>query len=58
MGVVTSGEDRKPEALWIYYTNDEGKGRWKCSKCGKVCKRNPHDKIFCSRCGKRIVLEA
>jgi hypothetical protein len=21
---------------WIYYVNDEGKARWKCSLCGKI----------------------
>lgn len=21
---------------WVYYINDEGKARWKCSICGKI----------------------
>jgi Zn finger protein HypA/HybF involved in hydrogenase expression len=43
---------------WVYYLNDEGKARWKCSECGKVCRRNPHDKLYCSTCGSRNHLES
>ena len=35
-------------AKWLYYINDEGKPRWNCSQCGKVCRRDPYDKRFCS----------
>lgn len=42
---------------WIYYINDEGKPRWKCSECGKLCKRIPVDKIYCSRCGTKMSME-
>lgn len=45
-------------AKWIYYLNDEGKARWKCSKCGKICRRNPHDKRYCSWCGAKMEMEA
>ena len=39
--------------VWKYYTNDEGKVRWKCSICGKICRRDPADKLYCSHCGSR-----
>ena len=42
---------------WQYYTNEEGKPRWRCSLCGAIKRRNPHDKLFCSRCGKPMKLE-
>lgn len=45
-------------AKWVYYTNDEGKARWKCDKCGKICRRNPHDKRYCSWCGAKMEMEA
>ena len=38
-------------ALWEYYTNDEGRARWRCSNCKKICRRNPRDKKRCSNCG-------
>lgn len=44
-------------AVWKYYLNDEGKARWRCSYCGKVCHRNPHDKRYCSICGKAMRME-
>lgn len=44
--------------VWEYYTNDEGKARWKCTRCGKLCRRNPHDKARCSNCGAHMRLEA
>ena len=43
---------------WLYYRNDEGKARWKCSECGKVCKHNPYYKLYCSHCGSKMRLEA
>ena len=43
---------------WIYYTNDENKARWKCSVCGKICHRDPTDKLYCSHCGSRNSKEA
>lgn len=46
------------DATWEYYTNDEGKARWRCSGCGKICRRNPHDKTRCSNCGAHMRLEA
>lgn len=45
-------------AVWMYYVNDEGRARWKCSACGKVCKHNPHYKNFCSNCGRPMKMEA
>jgi len=46
------------EAVWHYYTNDEGRPRWRCSNCGKVCRRNPHDKKRCSECAGHMNMEA
>lgn len=45
-------------AVWQYYTNDEGKARWRCSHCGKLCHKNPHDKKRCSICGAHMRMEA
>lgn len=45
-------------AKWIYYLNDENKARWKCSECGKICRRNPHDKRYCSWCGSKMEMES
>lgn len=45
-------------AKWIYYINEEGKARWKCSACGKICCKHPHDKLYCSRCGCKMEMEA
>ena len=45
-------------AKWVYYTNDEGKPRWKCSECGKLCKRRPTEKRYCSWCGAKMEMEA
>lgn len=46
------------KAVWEYYRNDEGKARWRCSKCGKLCKRLPTDKLYCSKCGVKTILES
>ncbi len=45
-------------AIWKYGTDDEGKARWKCSHCGKVCHKCPHDKNYCSNCGCKMRMEA
>ena len=42
---------------WVYYVNDEGKARGKCSVCGKVCRRIPIEKRFCSSCGAPMKME-
>lgn len=42
---------------WVYYVNDEGKARWRCSLCGKACRRIPIEKRFCSSCGTPMRLE-
>ena len=39
--------------IWVYYINDEGKARWKCSECGHLSKHDPYEKLYCSRCGSR-----
>lgn len=46
------------EAEWHYYMNEEGKARWRCTNCGRVCKRNPYDKQRCSTCGAHTRLES
>ena len=46
------------EAVWEYYTNDEGKARWRCSACGKICHKHPHDKRRCSNCGAHTRMQA
>ena len=43
---------------WLYYTNDEGKPRWKCSCCGKICHKDPADKRYCSSCGSKMEKES
>jgi DNA-directed RNA polymerase subunit RPC12/RpoP len=43
---------------WVYYRNDEGKPRWKCSECGKIVHRLPIEKLYCSKCGAKMSLEA
>lgn len=45
-------------ATWVYTTNDENRARWKCSACGKLCKRRPTDKRFCSHCGAAMKFQA
>lgn len=46
------------EAKWHYYTNDEGRARWKCTNCGKIIRRGAHEKKRCSVCGAHISEEA
>lgn len=55
-----SRDDMEPivRAKWTHYRNDEGKARWKCGNCGKICHRNPHDKKRCSVCGAHMEMEA
>lgn len=45
-------------AKWHYYTNDEGRARWKCTNCGKLCRRLPTVKLYCSNCGAHMILES
>jgi transcriptional regulator with XRE-family HTH domain len=60
LGIERKDEQMEPivNAVWKYYTNDEGKARWKCSKCGKLCRRDPHEKKRCSCCGAHMRTEA
>jgi ABC-type ATPase with predicted acetyltransferase domain len=46
------------EGVWQYYTNDEGKARWRCSVCGKIAHKNPMEKQFCSSCSAKMRMEA
>jgi len=55
---IDSGMEPVIDAVWQYYTNDEGKARWRCTNCGKVCHKNPHDKRRCSICGAHMSMEA
>ena len=43
---------------WLYYVNDEGKARWKCSICGKICHKHPYEKRYCSKCGAKMKMGA
>ena len=45
-------------AYWHYYTNEENEARWKCTHCGKVVRREPRDKHYCSNCGCEMRREA
>lgn len=45
-------------ATWVFYRVDNNEARWKCSSCGKVVRKNPHDKLFCSCCGRVMKMEA
>ena len=44
--------------VWKYFMSEDDRAKWKCSECGKVCKRNPHDKLYCSNCGAKMKMEA
>ena len=46
------------DGIWQYYVNDEGKARWRCNQCGKICRRDPHDKHRCASCGAHMRKEA
>ena len=43
-------------AAWDYYVNDEGHARWRCSNCGKICRKHPYEKRFCSKCGAHMTM--
>ena len=43
---------------WLYYMNEEGKARWKCSVCGKIIRHGAEEKLYCSRCGSKMRKEA
>lgn len=43
---------------WLYYRNEEGKPRWKCSNCGKIIRHGAREKLYCSACGSRNSEEA
>ena len=46
------------EAKWRYYTNDEGRPRWRCGNCGKIIRQGAHEKKRCSCCGAHMRTEA
>ena len=46
------------EATWRYYTNDEGRPRWRCGNCGKIIRHGAHEKKRCSCCGAHMRTEA
>ena len=43
---------------WLYYLNEEGEARWRCSECGKICRRDPYIKRYCSWCGSKMTKES
>lgn len=45
-------------ATWLYSTDDQHKPLWRCSNCGKVCRKDPKDKRFCAWCGAAMKKEA
>ena len=51
-------EDLSAEGLWVYCPDDEGRPRWKCSRCGKIVHKDPADKLYCAACGQRNRKEA
>ena len=46
------------EGLWVYCPDDEGRPRWKCSRCGKIVHKDPAEKLYCALCGQRNRKEA
>lgn len=58
INAVKNGDEWPKYAFWHYYRNEENRPRWKCSECGKICKRLPNDKRFCSWCGAKMRMEA
>lgn len=46
------------EGTWIYCADDEGRPRWKCSRCGKIVRKDPAEKLYCAACGQRNRKEA
>ncbi len=50
--------DLTAEGLWIYCPDDEGRPRWKCSRCGKIVHKDPAEKLYCAACGQRNRKEA
>ena len=51
-------ETERVEGCWKYDMDDEGRARWRCSRCGKAVHRDPAEKLYCSRCGARCRKEA
>ena len=45
------------EAVWRYHNDEHGQW-WDCSACGKICRKNPHEKLGCSRCRAKMRMEA
>ena len=45
--------------VWVYFTDDENRARWRCSECGKILHRHPYtnNKFYCSYCGAKMRLE-
>ena len=62
LGAIRNAPTEKVEpvvdGIWQYYVNDEGKARWRCDQCGKICRRDPHDKHRCASCGAHMRKEA
>ena len=43
-------------AVWEYHHDEHGIW-WKCTSCGKICRKNPREKRYCSRCGAEMKME-
>lgn len=46
------------ETVWEYCPDDENRARWRCKNCGKIVRRDPAGKLYCSICGMRARKEA
>ena len=44
-------------AKWRYHNDEHGQW-WDCEHCQKICRKNPHDKLFCSNCGSPMSMES
>jgi len=44
-------------AVWRYHNDEHGQW-WDCQHCGKICRKNPHDKNYCSHCGSPMRMES
>lgn len=43
-------------AVWEYHHDEHGVW-WRCSACGKLCRKNPREKNYCSHCGSAMKME-
>lgn len=52
-------KEKEKAGVWEYIEDGAtGRNAWRCDRCGKIARRNPHDKSYCSHCGARMRMEA